>query len=127
MAMARQKAEDVVQSALLRAGRLAPEELDEPRAWLTKVVTNASLDLLKSARARRETYVGQWLPEPIVGSSWDTGPVDPADRVTLDDEISLALLTVLEQLSPAERAVYVLHEAFAVPLSEVAAIVGRTQ
>lgn len=121
------EAEDVVQEALLRAERSAPDDLVEPRAWLTKVVTNASLDHLRSARVRRERYVGPWLPEPEVGAAWDAGaPPDPADRVTLDEQISLALLTVLETLSPAERAVYVLHEAFAVPLSEVAEIVGRS-
>ena len=76
---------------------------------------------------QRESYIGPWLPEPTIGSRWTEGDaIDPADRVTLDEQISLALLTILETLSPAERAVYVLHEAFAVPLSEVAPIVGRS-
>jgi RNA polymerase sigma-70 factor (ECF subfamily) len=122
-----QEAEDVVHDALLRAEEAWSPDIRSTRAWLTKIVTNRALDVLKSARVRRESYVGPWLPEPTVGAPWSaTAPTDPADRVTLDDQISLALLTVLETLSPAERAVYVLHEAFGVPLSEVAEIVGRT-
>jgi RNA polymerase sigma-70 factor (ECF subfamily) len=112
------EAEDVVQEAFLRATRAEPADIAEPRAWLTPVVGRLALDQLRSARARRESYVGPWLPEPVVG--------DPADRITLDEQVSLALGTVLETLSPAERVVYVLHEAFGVPLSEVAGIVGRT-
>ncbi len=121
------EAEDVVQDAMLRAERAETREIEKPAAWLTKVVTNLALDRLRSARVTRESYVGPWLPEPTIGPQWGAHEsVDPADRVTLDEQISLALLTVLETLSPAERAVYVLHEAFAVPLSEVATIVGRT-
>lgn len=121
-------AEDVVQEALVRAERSAPDDVREPVAWLTTVVTHAALDRLRSARSRRESYVGPWLPEPVVGPPWHApAPGDPADDVTLDDQVSLALLTVLETLSPAERAVYVLHEAFAVPLAEVAGIVGRSE
>src|SRR2546425_4358688 len=112
------EAEDVVQDAFLRATRAEPADIAEPRAWLTTIVGRLALDHLRSARVRRETYVGPWLPEPVVG--------DPADRITLDDQVSLALTTVLETLSPAERVVYVLHEAFGVPLVEVADIVGRT-
>jgi RNA polymerase sigma-70 factor (ECF subfamily) len=117
-----QAAEDVVQDAYLRAERAAPDEIVEPRAWMTRIVTRLALDELRSARARREAYVGPWLPEPVLAPL----DADPADRVTLDEQVSLALLTVLETLSPAERAVYVLHEAFGVPLNEVAEIVGRT-
>ncbi len=121
------EAEDVVQEAMVRAGRAAHPGIEEPLAWLTKIVTNIALDHLKSAPVRRESYVGPWLPEPTVGPPWGaSAPVDPADRVTLDEQISLALLTILETLSPAERAVYVLHEAFGVPLSEVAEILGRS-
>jgi RNA polymerase sigma-70 factor (ECF subfamily) len=121
------EAEDVVQDAMMRAERAETRDIEEPRAWLTRIVTNLALDRLKSARVRRESYVGPWLPEPSIGSPWnEREAMDPADRVTLDEQISLALLTVLETLSPAERAVYVLHEAFAVPLSEVAVIVGRS-
>ncbi|HZP28899.1 MAG TPA: RNA polymerase sigma factor SigJ [Acidimicrobiia bacterium] len=120
------EAEDVVQDAMVRAGRAEPRDIEKPVAWLTTIVTNLALDRLKSARRTREAYVGPWLPEPAIGREWSEDMMDPADRVTLDEQISLALLTVLETLSPAERAVYVLHEAFAVPLSEVATIVGRT-
>jgi RNA polymerase sigma-70 factor, ECF subfamily len=134
----RQDAEDVLQEAFVRAQRAGGDDVIEPRAWLTRIVTRLALDELGSARARREQYVGPWLPEPLVapragaGSGPVTGAgaaepgVDPADRVTLDEQISLAFLRVLESLSPAERAVYVLHEAFGVPLNEVAEIVGRT-
>jgi RNA polymerase sigma-70 factor (ECF subfamily) len=119
-----QAAEDVVQDAFVRAERADTDDIAEPRAWLTRIVTRLALDELRSARVRRERYVGPWLPEPLVAAI-EPG-VDPADRVTLDEQVSLALLTVLETLSPAERAVYVLHEAFGVPLHEVADIVGRT-
>jgi RNA polymerase sigma-70 factor (ECF subfamily) len=122
-----QEAEDVVQEAFLRAERAeraGTDDIVEPRAWLTRIVTRLCLDELKSARTRRERYVGPWLPEPVLTAI--AGDTDPADRVTLDEQVSLALLTVLEALSPAERAVYVLHEAFGVPLNEVADIVGRT-
>ena len=96
------------------------EDVREPRAWLTRVVTNLALDRLRSAPSRREQYVGPWLPEPRVGDPWSLQNEDPGDEVVRADEVSLALLTVLESLSPAERAVFVLHEAFALPLSEVA-------
>ena len=117
-------AEDVVQDAYLRAERAGTDEVREPRAWMTRIVTRLALDELRSARVRREAYVGPWLPEPLVAPVDEHA--DPADRVTLDDQVSLALLTVLQTLSPPERAVYVLHEAFGVPLHEVARIVGRT-
>src|SRR5687767_6562656 len=112
------EAEDVVQEAFLRAARADTGEVREPRAWLTTVVGRLALDELRSARVRRESYIGPWVPEPVVG--------DPADRITLDEQVGLALTAVLETLSPAERVVYVLHEAFGVPLSEVAGIVGRS-
>lgn len=121
----RAEAEDVVGEALVRAA--AAGEVQHPRRWLTTVVTNLCLDRLGSARHRRESYVGEWLPEPLVEAAWpDRAEPDPVDRVTLDDEISFALMTVLETLSPTERAVYVLHEAFGMPLDEVAEVVGRT-
>jgi RNA polymerase sigma-70 factor, ECF subfamily len=119
-----QAAEDVVQDAFLRAERADTDDIVEPRAWLTRIVSRLALDELRSARVRRERYVGPWLPEPLLAPIEPAA--DPADRVTLDEQVSLALLAVLETLSPAERAVYVLHEAFGVPLSEVADIVGRT-
>jgi RNA polymerase sigma-70 factor (ECF subfamily) len=128
----RHDAEDVLQEAFLRAERAGGDDVVEPRAWLTRIVSRLALDRLTSARARREQYTGPWLPEPLVGDLGDLGGVgapgtlDPADSVTLDDQISLAFLRVLETLSPAERAVYVLHEAFGMPLAEVAEVVGRT-
>jgi RNA polymerase sigma-70 factor (ECF subfamily) len=123
----RQDAEDVLQEAFVRADRAGGDDVIEPRAWLTRIVTRLALDELGSARARREQYVGPWLPEPLVALRGERGePSDPADRVTLDEHVSLAFLRVLEALSPGERAVYVLHEAFGLPFDEVARIVGRT-
>ena len=113
------EAEDVVQEAWMRLERTDAQAIENLDGWLTTVVARLALDRLKSARARRETYVGSWLPEPLVTD-------DPADRVTLDESISYALLTVLEQLSPAERTAFVLHDIFDVPFGEIAAVVGRT-
>ena len=116
------EAEDVVQEAWLRLERTGAEGIEDLDAWLTTVVGRLALDTLRSARARRETYVGPWLPEPLVCSGSD----DPADRVTLDESVSYALLAVLEQLSPAERTAFVLHDIFDVPFGEVAETVGRS-
>ena len=115
------EAEDIVQEAWLRLERTGAESIDDLDAWLTTVVGRLALDALRSARARREAYVGPWLPEPMVSS----GAEDPADRVTLDESVSYALLALLEQLSPAERTAFVLHDVFDVPFGEVAEIVGR--
>jgi RNA polymerase sigma-70 factor (ECF subfamily) len=115
------EAEDVVQEAWLRLQRAGPETIDDLDAWLTTTVARLALDVLRSARARRVSYVGPWLPEPLVG-----GGSDPAERVTLDESVSYALLTVLEQLTPAERTAFVLHDVFDVPFGEVAEIVGRS-
>jgi RNA polymerase sigma-70 factor (ECF subfamily) len=114
------EAEDVVQEAWLRLERADAETIENLDGWLTTVVARLALDRLQSARARRETYVGPWLPEPMVSDD------DPADRVTLDESVSYALLTVLEQLSPAERTAFVLHDVFDVPFGDVAEVVGRT-
>jgi len=113
------EAEDVVQEAWLRLERADAEAIENLDGWLTTVVARLAVDRLRSARARRETYVGPWLPEPLVSD-------DPADRVTLDESVSYALLTVLEQLSPAERTAFVLHDVFDVPFGDVAKVVGRT-
>jgi RNA polymerase sigma-70 factor, ECF subfamily len=113
-------AEDAVSEAYARLARRPVEEIDDVRAWLVVVVSRICLDQLGSARARREQYVGEWLPEPILDSS------DPADRVTLDDSVRMALLVVLERLSPAERVAFVLHDVFALSFDEVAEAVGRT-
>jgi RNA polymerase sigma-70 factor, ECF subfamily len=116
------EAEDVVQEAWLRLERTGADSIDDLEAWLTTVVGRLALDTLRSARARRESYVGPWLPEPVVSTVGE----DPADRVTLDESVSYALLAVLEQLSPAERTAFVLHDVFDVPFGEVARVVGRT-
>jgi RNA polymerase sigma-70 factor (ECF subfamily) len=113
------EAEDVVQEAWLRLERVDADAIENLDGWLTTVIGRLALDRLRSARARRETYVGPWLPEPLVSE-------DPADRVTLDESVSYALLIVLEQLSPAERTAFVLHDEFDVPFGEVADVVGRT-
>ncbi|WP_031065257.1 RNA polymerase sigma factor SigJ [Streptomyces sp. NRRL F-5527] len=132
-------AEDVVQETYARWYRLDPGERDDiavPAAWLMRVASRISLDLLGSARARRETYVGQWLPEPVPADLFaDTAAAplnssdlaaDPLDRVTLDDAVSMALLTVLEAMTPAERVTFVLHDVFGVPFDEIADVVGRS-
>jgi RNA polymerase sigma-70 factor (ECF subfamily) len=113
------EAEDVVQEAWLRLERVDADAIANLDGWLTTVVARLALDRLHSARARRESYVGEWLPEPLVAD-------DPADRVTLDESVSYALLVVLEQLSPAERTAFVLHDVFEMPFGEVADVVGRT-
>src|SRR3954467_7889126 len=97
------------------------EDVLDVEAWATVAVARLALDLLKSARVRREQYVGPWLPEPLV----QTGD-DPGGRVTLDDSLSYALLVVLETLSPAERTAWVLHDLFGMPFAEVADTVGRS-
>jgi RNA polymerase sigma-70 factor, ECF subfamily len=114
----RAEAEDAVQEAWLRytATRPAVEDL---RAWLTTVVGRICLDVLKSARVRRESYVGSWLPEPLVERLPATG-ADPADTAVRDEQVSLALLVVLDRLTPAQRVAFVLHDAFAVPFEEIA-------
>ncbi|MEV7554278.1 RNA polymerase sigma factor SigJ [Amycolatopsis sp. NPDC089917] len=127
------EAEDVVQETYTRWYALPPAQraaIDSPGAWLTTVAGRICLDLLGSARARRERYVGEWLPEPLPGQvTWTTGrppAVDPADRITLDESINMAFLVVLESLTPAERVAFVLHDVFRYPFAEVAEIVGRS-
>ena len=112
-------AEDVVQEAWVRWS--SATDVDVPAAWLRTVVTRLCLDELRSARARRETYVGPWLPEPA-----PSGALGPLETAELRDSVSLAFLSLLERLTPHERAVFVLREAFALPYDEVAAAVGRT-
>ena len=115
------EAEDVVSECWFRL-RAADERehVRDVRGWATVAVARASLDVLKSARVRREAYVGPWLPEPVVTT------VDPIDRITLDESVRYALLVVLEQLTPAERTAWVLHDLFEMPFDHVAAAVGRT-
>ncbi|RJO69026.1 sigma-70 family RNA polymerase sigma factor [Nocardia panacis] len=116
-------ADDVIQEAWLRLQRQheAGAVIDNLRAWLTTVTGRLALDQLCSARARREQYVGEWLPEPEVTTS-----LDPADRVTQDERVTTALLVVLESLSPAERTAFVLQDVFGMSGPEVAEVVGRT-
>lgn len=117
------EAEDCVQEAWLRLRRLDdPGTVRDLTAWLTTTVSRLALDALSSARARREQYVGTWLPEPLVADRSH----DPVDRVTLDESVSMALLVVLERLSPAERTAFVLHDVFSVPFPEIAEVVGRS-
>jgi RNA polymerase sigma factor (sigma-70 family) len=127
------EAEDVVQETYARwyaMSRQQQDAIETPGAWLTTVASRICLDLLRSARARRERYVGQWLPEPLPDrAEWTTGQsgsADPADRVTLDESINMAFLVVLESMTPAERVAFILHDVFGYPFAEVAEIVGRT-
>ena len=118
-------AEDAVQEAFLRFQK-APEDLREPRAWLTTVVTRLCLDELRSAKARREVYVGPWLPEPLISSAQDL-TADPARRVEDAESLSMAMLVVLETLSPLERAVFVLREVFGYDYAELAAMLDKSE
>jgi RNA polymerase sigma-70 factor (ECF subfamily) len=124
-------ADDAVQEAWLRWQAVPDGTADDPRAYLTAVVSRICYDLLGSARHRRERYVGPWLPEPLVARA-QPGPLgpgegqDPQDRVTLDESVGMALLAVLERLTPAERTAFVLHDVFGVPFGEIAEVVGRS-
>ncbi|MFF9868034.1 RNA polymerase sigma factor SigJ [Streptomyces sp. NPDC013953] len=118
------EAEDAVQEAFLRWQAADVERIEVPEAWLTKVLTNLCLNQLTSARARRETYVGQWLPEPLLDGDPMLGPADTAER---RESVSYAVLTLMERLSPNERAVYVLREAFDYPHREIAEILDLTE
>jgi RNA polymerase sigma factor (sigma-70 family) len=128
-------AEDVVQETYARWYAMSHQQqqaIQSPGAWLTTVASRICLDLLGSARARRERYVGEWIPEPLPEpTEWTNGrsgdaTVDPADRVTLDESVNMAFLVVLESMTPAERVAFILHDVFRYPFAEVAEIVGRT-
>ncbi|WP_374774964.1 RNA polymerase sigma factor SigJ [Streptomyces sp. NBC_01310] len=132
------EAEDAVQETYTRwyaMSRQQQEAIESPGAWLTTVAGRICLDLLGSARARRERYVGAWIPEPLPDrTEWISGragggsaePADPADRITLDESVNMAFLVVLEAMTPAERVAFILHDVFRYPFAEVADIVGRT-
>ncbi|MER7466850.1 RNA polymerase sigma factor SigJ [Streptomyces sp. NPDC097981] len=133
------EAEDAVQEAYARwyaMSRQQQEAIESPGAWLTTVAGRICLDMLGSARARRERYVGEWIPEPLPDrTEWISGPAggggraaadDPADLVTLDESVSMAFLVVLESMTPAERVAFILHDVFRYPFAEVAVIIGRT-
>jgi RNA polymerase sigma-70 factor (ECF subfamily) len=119
-------AEDVVQEAWLRWAGADRTEVREPRAYLVRVTTRLAIDRLRQIKARGETYVGPWLPEPYVTDFGDTVP-DTAERAVLADSVSLAVLVVLESLSPLERAVFVLREAFGYPYADIAAMLDRAE
>jgi RNA polymerase sigma-70 factor (ECF subfamily) len=129
------EAEDAVQETYTRWYALSCEQqeaIESPGAWLTRVASRVCLDVLRSARVRRERYVGQWVPEPLPEpAEWvetlagGVGMVDPADRVTLDESVSMAFLVMLEMMTPAERVAFVLHDVFRYSFAEVAEIVGR--
>ncbi|MEV5983186.1 RNA polymerase sigma-70 factor [Streptomyces sp. NPDC052114] len=118
------EAEDAVQETYLRWQAADVDRVEVPQAWLTKVLTNLCLNQLTSARVRRETYVGQWLPEPLLDGDPMLGPADTAEQ---RESVSYAVLVVLERLSPNERAVYVLREAFDYPHREIAGILDITE
>lgn len=120
-------AEDVVQEAFARFARTPPGEIDEPRGWLTVVTSRLCLDLLRSARRRRERPQEDLVDAPAAPATPSAAVApDPADRVTLDDEIHHALLVTLHQLTPPERVSFVLYEVFSLPYDVIAEIVGRT-
>ena len=116
-------AQDMVQESYLRWQQAADESIRSPRAWLTTVVTRLCISHLQSARVKRETYVGPWLPEPLV----DEHGGDPADTSQLADSLSLAFLVLLETLSPTERAVFILREGFDCEFSDIASIVEKSE
>jgi len=118
------EAEDAVQEAWLRLDRAGEDGIENMRGWLTTVVGRVCIDMLRARKARHEDLVGEWLPEPVIGASEEAG--DPEQQALLADSVGLALLVVLEMLSPAERLAFVLHDMFAVPFGEIAPIVGRT-
>ena len=128
------EAEDAVQETYARWYAMTAQQqqaIQSPGAWLTTVTSRICLDLLGSARARRERYVGEWIPEPLPGpAEWTSGhpggTADPADRVTLDESVTMAFLVVLESLTPAGRVALILHDVFGYPFTDVAQITGRT-
>jgi len=119
------EAEDVVQEAMIRLYRVldSGEEVESPAAYLSTITTRLAIDELRSARARRERYVGEWLPEPLVTADEN----EPARHAEMADSLSLAFLVVLEDLSPEQRAVFLLREVFDYPYSEIAEIVGKSE
>ncbi|MEV4246652.1 RNA polymerase sigma factor SigJ [Streptosporangium canum] len=129
------EAEDAVQETYARWYAMSRQQRDaiaSPGAWLTRVAGRLCLNVLSSARARRETYVGEWIPEPLPEpTEWISGrsdgiTVDPADRVTLDESVNMAFLVVLDSMTPAERVAFILHDVFRYSFAEVAEIVGRS-
>jgi RNA polymerase sigma factor (sigma-70 family) len=126
-------AEDVVQETYVRWYRLTDEQRDaiaSPPAWGVRVATRICLDILNSARRRRERYVGPWIPEPVPGRELvesSSATIDPADRVTLDESVTMAVLVVLESMTPAERVSFVMHDVFQYSFREISDLVGRSE
>jgi RNA polymerase sigma-70 factor (ECF subfamily) len=120
------EAEDAVQETWLRyhASATRPVSL---KSFLAALVTRVSIDILRSARVRRETYVGQWLPEPLLTDDASTAYPDPARTAELADSVSMAALLLLERLTPEQRAVFVLHDVFAFPFGEIAEVIGKSE
>jgi len=118
------EAEDIVQEAFLRYHRAQPADVENPKAYLSAVTTRLAIDHLRSARARREEYVGPWLPEPLVV---DESAADPSAQAELADSLSLAFLVLLERLTPVERAAFLLREVFAYPYDEIAEVIGKSE
>ena len=122
-------AEDIVQEAFLRAGQAASKgasqgaDVESPKAYLATITTRLAIDHLRSARVRRESYVGTWLPEPLIGNP----EPDPAELAETSDSLSMAFLVLLESLAPAERAVFLLREVFGYDYGEIADITGKTE
>lgn len=116
-------AQDLVQETYLRWQQTTEQGIESPRAWLSTIITRLCINHLQSARVQRETYVGQWLPEPLV----DERAGNPADMATLADSLSLALLVVLETLSPIERAVFILREGFDCEFFDIARMVEKSE
>ncbi|WP_432190681.1 RNA polymerase sigma factor SigJ [Streptomyces sp. Tue6028] len=127
-------AEDVVQETYMRWYALSEDDqrsIDSPMAWLVRVASRICLDQLTSARARREWYVGEWLPEPLPETPWDMDRpaavgTDPAEWVSLDESVTMGVLVILDSVTPAERVAFILHDIFGVPFNEIAETVGRT-
>lgn len=124
------EAEDAVQETYARWYRMADQDraaIKVPAAWMTRVASRICLDALSSARSRHERYVGPWLPEPVPTDAFAVDRVqDPLDRVTLDASVSMALLVLLESMTPPERVAFVLHDVFALPFKDIAEVVGRS-
>jgi RNA polymerase sigma-70 factor (ECF subfamily) len=127
-------AEDIVQEAFLRAGKDGKDggtdaEIESPKAYLATITTRLAIDHLRSARVRRESYVGTWLPEPLLASAPGTPRTepDPAELAETSDSLSMAFLVLLESLAPAERAVFLLREVFGYDYGEIAGITGKTE
>lgn len=118
-------AEDVLQDAFVRLATVDAASVRQPRAYLAQLVTRLCVDLMRSARVRRENYVGPWLPEPLVEEGPDAGPVAPDEAAALRQDVSLALMFALERLSPLERAAFILHDVFDLDYADVGAALDR--